>query len=102
MFVRLFARWQRKASSCRKLPRRRALVLEPLEERTLLSAVNWINPGSGNWDVPANWNGGSVPGSGDDVIINTAAPATILIQTGDTEQVNSLTTAANDTLSLTG
>ena len=66
------------------------------------SAITWIATGSGNWDTPGNWSGGAVPGSGDDVSISTSAPATITITSIDTESVHSLTTAANDTLSMTG
>ncbi len=79
----------------------RPLSLEMLEERTMLS-VTWINPGSGNWDVAANWSTDSVPGSGDDAVINIASAATITIKSGDSESVHSLTTAGTDTLSITG
>ncbi len=102
--------WPRKRkvlSSRLQRPTRRHLAwvatrLEALESRTLLSTVNWINPSGGNWDLAANWSSGSVPGAGDDVVINTASLATVTINTGDTESVKSLTTAANDTLSITG
>lgn len=33
--------------------------LETLEERTVPAAITWINPGSGNWDAPANRSTGS-------------------------------------------
>src|SRR5207245_6022841 len=80
----------------------RKLGFEALESRILPSQVQWINPNGGNWGTAANWSTGSVPGSGDDAVINTAAAATITIQAGDVELVNSLMTAANDALSLTG
>ena len=35
-------------------------------------------------------------------VIDTASPATITIQSGDTESVGGLTTTAGDTLSITG
>ena len=78
------------------------LSLEVLEERSLLTANNWISAGSGNWNVPANWSAGHVPTSTEDVVINTAAVATITIQAGDTETPRSVTTAATDTLAFTG
>ena len=31
------------------------LVLEPLEDRTLLSIVNWVSASGGDWDTPGNW-----------------------------------------------
>ena len=52
----------------------RALGIEWMEPRTLLSAVLWTgNAHDNNWDTPGNWNPMSVPGSGDDVTINVAA-----------------------------
>lgn len=78
------------------------LALEALEDRTVPTTINWINPGSGNWDAPANWSTGSLPGSADDVVINTSAAATITVRGGDTIAIHSLTTAANDQLSMTG
>jgi hypothetical protein len=52
--------------------------------------------------VGSNWSGGQVPGSGDDVTINTGSAATVTIKSGDSETVHSLTTGSNDTLSITG
>jgi hypothetical protein len=43
--------------------------LVDLESRTLLSTIVWLRPAGGAWDDPANWAGGRVPNSGDDVII---------------------------------
>jgi RHS repeat-associated protein len=83
------------------------LCVEPLEDRTLPSTVTWIATGSGSWDVASNWqdattNQNRLPTSTDDVTINTAAAATITIQAGDNIQVQSVTTASNDTLSISG
>jgi RHS repeat-associated protein len=83
------------------------LGVEQLEDRTLPSAVNWINTGSGNWDDASNWidtstNQNRVPTSSDDVSISTTAAATITIQSGDAIPVRSVTTGSNDTLSITG
>jgi hypothetical protein len=80
----------------------RELLLETLEDRTVPAQVMWSNPGSGNWDTPGNWSTDKVPGPGDDVSISTIAIATITIQAGDVESVNSVTTSSNDTLSFTG
>src|SRR2546421_131421 len=78
------------------------LRLEPLEERTLLSTINWI-AGSGNFDVGFNWSGGAVPGPNDVAVIDTGSTAaTITIQNGDNIQVQAITTAGADTLSFTG
>ena len=92
----------RKAGSRRKagrLPLR--LLVDHLEDR-IAPSVSWNIAGSGNWDNPANWSSGQVPGPSDDVVISTAGSATITIQTGDSLVVNSVTTGANDTLSFTG
>jgi len=44
----------------RSRPHRRAKVLrpiiEPLENRQLLSTVDWISAASGSWDVASNWS----------------------------------------------
>jgi hypothetical protein len=81
---------------------RARLCLEQLEARTLLSTITWANAGSGKFDVGSNWTGGVVPGGGDTAVINTAAAATITIQSGDHISVQSITTASNDTLANTG
>jgi len=77
--------------------------LEALEERIAPASVDWTNAAGGNWDVGTNWSTGQVPTTGDDVKIDTAGAATILIQAGDSLSANSVTTtSANDTLSVTG
>jgi RHS repeat-associated protein len=57
--------------------------------------------GSGSWNLGSNWSTGSVPGSADDVVINTASAATITYSSGGVT-IHSLTTATDDTLSITG
>jgi hypothetical protein len=42
-------------------------------EVELTNIKSWIG-GSGNWSVAANWNGGVVPVSNDDIVINTGNP----------------------------
>ncbi|MGA2500599.1 MAG: hypothetical protein ABSH20_22900, partial [Tepidisphaeraceae bacterium] len=74
---------------------------EGLEQRLLL-AVNWTNPGGGDWDVGSNWSTGQVPGVNDSVYISTASAATVTIQSGDTISLEYLSTSANDLLSITG
>ena len=39
----------------------RKLRIEALETRSLLSAVTWINPNGGCWDVGSNWSNGQGP-----------------------------------------
>lgn len=90
-------RTRRRSAVSRKRP-----LLEQLEHRLALSAVAWTGPNSGSWDVAGNWSSGAVPTAGDDVTIDTAAALTISIQSGDSIAVRSLTTDANDTLSISG
>ena len=78
------------------------LRIEQLEDRLVPAMVTWTNPGSGNWDVGANWSTGNVPGAGDNAVINTQATGTITIQSDDAEAVDQLSLASNDTLSFTG
>jgi hypothetical protein len=46
--------------------------VEALEDRTLPSTINWINPNGGDWGLAANWDLNRVPTVGDDVGINVA------------------------------
>ena len=87
---------QRRAGECRgRKPR-----FEFLENRLLLTAIQWVGGATGLWDQKGNWSNDAVPTAADDVTVNT--PATITIQSGDSESVGSLTTVSNSTLSITG
>jgi hypothetical protein len=92
--------WNRKSLHLRNLrpknsapfsvPRRRPSgakpVLELLEDRTLPS-ISWTGAaGDGNWNTGANWTGGHVPGTNDDVIIGGGT-----ISLSSTAQIGSLT-----------
>ena len=70
----------------------------------LTTAVHWIGGAAAGplWDAAANWSNDAVPTSADDVTIDSGTSTTITIQSGDTESVNSLTTAAGYALSITG
>src|SRR5579863_3063384 len=37
------------------------------------ATFTWTNAAGGDWNTPANWQNGAVPGAGDDAIINLAA-----------------------------
>ena len=75
--------------------RRTRVVLQPLEERILLSTVQWSNPAGGDWDTLGNWMGGALPGPGDNVVINALnAGASITHALNNTDAVNSVTAAA--------
>src|SRR5438132_718667 len=67
-------------------------LLEALEDRILLSTVNWIG-GSGDWSTVANWRDDAMvnrlPGPGDDAVINVAGIAVAHATGSDT--VGSLT-----------
>ena len=78
----------------------RRLMLEPLEERRLLTQVIWANPAGGDWDTPGNWMGGVVPRAGSDVVINSLnAGAVVTHSITGTDTVNSITAAAPITIS---
>ena len=83
----------------RKANRGHQAAIEVLEPRQLLSAVDWISPTSGNWNVGSNWSTGTVPGPGDDVIINESGSPTITVSSG-TQSVNSVT--ATDPIAISG
>ena len=66
-------RGTRRSNTGRRRPARKASGYRPgvldLESRTLLSTVTWLQAVSGDWDTAANWAGGRLPNSGDDVVI---------------------------------
>ena len=72
--------------------------LESLENRQLLSTVDWISPTSGSWDVGSNWKGGNVPGPRDDAVVDVPG-VTVTIST-TVESVDSITAA--DPLDISG
>ena len=85
----------------RAFPRRHiSYIAEALENRLLLSAVNWTGAaGDNQWTTPGNWSTNALPGPGDDVTINAAGTRTITLGSG-TQSVNSVT--ATDPLAITG
>jgi hypothetical protein len=60
-----------------------------LEDRMLLATITWINPSGGDWDTPANWSSGAVPGPSDDAVINL--PEITVTHSSGTDSVNSIT-----------
>lgn len=64
---------------------------------------SWNNPAGGNWNVGSNWSGGSIPGSGNSVLINLAPPDPYTVTVSDPRSITSVTVnAANATLERTG
>ena len=56
------------------------LILEILEQRTLLT-VSWIGAGDGtSWSDPRNWNTDHEPGPNDDVVVNVPGNIKIVYQ----------------------
>ena len=49
---------------------KRSLGFDRLEDRAVPATLTWINPLGGDWDTPANWSGGHLPGSSDTAVIN--------------------------------
>src|SRR5437867_1935768 len=76
---------------------RTRLRIEPLEQRLLLSTVNWI-AGDGDWNTASNWLDNTsltnhVPASGDDAVIDVTG-ITVTHGSGDADAVDSLTSKA--------
>lgn len=46
-----------------------------------MATISWIGSGSGDWTNPSNWNTGTVPGAGDDVVIAQSGSYTVDITT---------------------
>lgn len=75
---------------------------ERLDDRTLLTTIQWDGGTSGTgtvWSTAANWVGDVAPGSGDDAVIGAAFSAMTISSSGNVT-VNSVTSNAN--LSITG
>jgi hypothetical protein len=88
-------RTQRSSASARRVSRTRSrLWLEVLEDRTVLSTINWKNNQSGLWNTASNWDSGTVPTATDDAVISfSGITVTHSSSTGNT--VHSLTSSAN-------
>ncbi len=68
-------------------------LLSRLEERRLLATVTWASDVSGDWDNPAMWMGGVVPGSGDNATI-PFSDITVTHSSSAADSVNSLNSQA--------
>jgi RHS repeat-associated protein len=87
---RSFRRSVKEPTPARKRLRRSPwLLLEQLEDRTLLST--WVNPAGGDWDTPGNWSPAAVPGPSDDVTINANPGAVITHSSNIADTIKSLT-----------
>ncbi len=67
-------------------------AIEALERRTLFASISWVGAASGNFNNPANWSTGTVPGAADQVTIS-AGPG-VVVTVSDAEAVNSLSIAS--------
>jgi hypothetical protein len=74
------------------------LEVEPLEDRTLLATIQWINPAGGSWHTESNWNLERLLTSDDDVVINVPGDVTITHSSGSTS-IRSLMSQETLTLS---
>ena len=73
--------------------------MEELEDRRLLTVINWNGLGDGTtFTSGANWVGGVAPGSSDDAVINVGGSPTITLSSNVT--VHSL--SSNNNFSITG
>ena len=94
------ARSRNRAHALRGRGKTRALGLERLEVRTLLTTDVWIGTASGSWTDPTRWSLGAVPTPADAVVIDVSgASPTVTLSSGN-QSVLSLT--ASDPLSITG
>ncbi len=66
------------------------MIFECFEDRRMLAQVHWLLDTDGFWDVPANWSTGSVPNSGDDVVIDRGTANPIVTINGGAPSIRSL------------
>src|SRR5262245_42670793 len=79
----------RRRSSPRKRPTSHWLLfLERLERRLAPATVNWNVDADGDWNNPANWSTGNVPGATDTAVIDRAVPVTITYAGGSSSVLN--------------
>ena len=101
MFVSRFltpSRWVRRPYKGRPSYRP---VLEPLEDRLALAVILWDGGPHGmghDWNDPANWVGGHLPGPDDDAQIGAEFAGTTIVSAYDVN-INSLTSAASIAIS---
>jgi len=73
-----------------------ALYLEQLEDRTVPATAIWQGTGDGSsWSDPHNWSTNAVPGSADDVVINSTPATTIQYSSGRRPSGASATTGVS-------
>ena len=66
------------------------LQFEPLEHRHLLAAISWDGGGNAtSWSDRFNWSTDQVPGASDDITIDVAGDATVVV-TGKPSVVRTL------------
>ena len=65
-----------------------------------MAQIHWLNPVSGDFATAADWSGGAVPGSGDDVALGALGGAPYTVTSSANEHIASLQTAANATLDI--
>jgi hypothetical protein len=65
------------------------------------ATISWNGSVSSDWNIAANWNGGVVPGPGDDAFITLPSPNQPVIN-GTVPAINSLTIDASRSLTING
>jgi hypothetical protein len=73
---------------------------EPLEDRTLPSTLNWINPAGGDWDTAGNWDANRVPNGTDDAVININTTNPITHSGSQSDAVNTLTSTSQAAIAI--
>src|SRR5258708_7474745 len=65
-----------------------------------MSTIAWLSGVSGDFNDATKWDGGVVPGAGDDAVITAGGTYVVTIQDTESNQLISLTTAAGVTLEI--
>ena len=66
------------SKSAKASSQRKALIVEHLECREMLSALSWVGNYSGSWSDKRNWNPQATPGAGDSLTFsNSSFPNTV-------------------------
>ncbi len=73
--------------------------LEELENRLVPATITWMGGAAGIWSTVANWSTGTLPGAGDDVVIDGSVTVSHAV---GSDTVNTLSLGAGAKLQVVG
>src|SRR5665213_583337 len=65
-----------------------------------MAQIHWLRAANGNFNAPADWSGGVVPGAGDDAILDAPGSTSYTVSATQNATVNSVQTASTALLDI--